>query len=175
MAILKIITAPDPILAKVAASIEKVNDDIRILMDNMLSTMYENRGVGLAAPQVGVSKRVVVIDLQNDEDQEREKGFYPLFMANPEITEISEVTVIAEEACLSVPEQRISVERPKEITVEYLDYNNEHKSLTTSGWLARAIQHEKDHLDGIILINYLSRLKKDMVIRRLKKIKKLAA
>lgn len=172
MAVLKVRTAPDPILAKVAVPVEVVDASVRKLMDDMLETMYQDNGVGLAAPQIGVSKRIVVIDLQSDEDQERPKGFYPLYIVNPEIIEASEETVLANEACLSVPDMQVPVRRPKEITVKYLDYNNKEQVLSTGGWLARAIQHEKDHLDGIILIDYLSKLKKDVAIRRLKKLKR---
>lgn len=173
MAFLKVRTAPDQILAQVANSIDMVDASVRKLMDDMLDTMYQDNGVGLAAPQIGISKRIVVIDLQSDDDQERPKGFYPLYIANPEIVEASEETIVANEACLSVPELQVPVSRPKEITVKYLDYNNKEQVLSAGGWLARAIQHEIDHLDGIILLDYLSKLKKDVAVRRLKKLKRL--
>jgi peptide deformylase len=165
--------APDPILAAVASIVEEVDKSVQKLMKDMLVLMYKDNGVGLAAPQIGVSKRIIVIDLQSDDDENRPKGFYPIYMVNPEITEASKEVVEARESCLSVPEQNISVERHKTITVKFLDYNNREQVLTANGWLARTIQHENDHLNGIILIDYLSKLKKDVAIRRLKKIKKL--
>ena len=172
MAYLKVITAPDPILRKKAEPIKQVDDTLRSFMDDMLETMYEGSGVGLAAPQVGVSKRIITMDLQSDDDQPREKGFYPLVIANPEIIKMSDEMNSAQEACLSVPEQRIEVVRHKSVTIEYLDYNNEKQTLDADGWLARVIQHEIDHLDGKLMIDYLSNLKKSVVIRRLKKIQK---
>ena len=141
-------------------------------MDDMLETMYEDRGVGLAANQVGVLKRVLVLDLQNDDEEERPKGFYPLYIANPEVTEASDEMIEAEEYCLSVPDQGVPVLRHASIKIKYLDYNNKVKDLSSKGWLARAIQHEMDHLNGKILIDYLSVLKKNVVLRRLTKLKK---
>lgn len=175
MAILKVLTAPDPILKKRALPVDSVDGGVRKIMDDMLETMYEKRGVGLAANQVGILKRILVIDLQDDEDQGREKGFYPLFLANPEITNFSEEVVEAEEGCLSLPETRVLVTRPKEVKVRYLDYDNNSRELSTGGWLARALQHEIDHLNGMLLINHLSDIKKSVVIRRLTKIKRLSA
>src|SRR5690606_35700680 len=131
--------------------------------------------VGLAANQVGVLKRVIVIDLQDEDDQGHGKGFYPLFIANPEITEFSKENTAELEGCLSVPNQRIEVTRPKSIKVKYLDYNNKQQELAADGWLSRAIQHEIDHLNGKLLIDYLSKLKKDIVLRKLGKYKKLYA
>lgn len=172
MALLKIVTAPDPILKTKSKEIESVDDNIRSLMDDMLETMYADNGVGLAANQIGEAKRIMVLDLQDDDDEERSEGFYPLFIANPVITNASENYVEATEACLSVPGQRIDVSRPEEISIEYLDYNNKKQKLSASGWLARALQHEIDHIDGKILIDYLSPLKKNVAIRKLKKFKK---
>ncbi|MDP4708600.1 MAG: peptide deformylase [Rickettsiaceae bacterium] len=174
MAILKILTAPDTILQKASSPVDKVNDSIRQFMDDMLETMYEDNGVGLAANQVGVLSRVMVIDLQNDDDQSREKGFYPLFIVNPEILEISDEMIEADEGCMSLPGQRIPVSRPKYIKIKYLDYNNKNQELATDGWLARAIQHEMDHLDGKLAIDYLSNLKKNVALRKLVKLKKLS-
>jgi peptide deformylase len=175
MSKLKVLTAPNPILKKKALKVESVDDSIRKLMDDMLATIYEDRGVGLAANQVGVLKRVLVLDLQEDDDQEREEGFYPLFIANPEIIESSEETKIAEEGCMSVPDQRIPVERPISVKIKYLDYNNKEQNLEASSWLARAVQHEIDHLNGKLLIDYLSNLKKNVVLRKLTKLKRLSA
>lgn len=172
MAILPILTAPNPLLKKVSSSVPFVNSEIRKLMDDMLQTMYHDEGVGLAAPQVGVLQRVIVLDLKKDDETERPNGFYPLYIANPEVVEKSEELVIAIEGCLSLPEQRIEMARPSEIKLKYLDYNNDMVELKTAGWLARAIQHEIDHLDGKLLIDYLSSVKKDSALRKLKKLKK---
>jgi peptide deformylase len=171
MTILKILTAPDPILQKVSHLVESVNSSVRQLMDDMLETMYKDNGVGLAANQVGVLSRVVVIDLQNDDDKNRSKGFYPLFIANPEIVEISDEMVEAEEGCLSLPDQRIIISRPEYIKIKYIDYNNKLQELGTEGWLARVLQHEMDHLDGKLAIDYLSNLKKNVALRKLVKLK----
>ncbi|MGI4775858.1 MAG: peptide deformylase, partial [Janthinobacterium lividum] len=144
MAILQIITAPNPILEKKSAMVDTVDRNIQNLMNDMLSTMYDSQGVGLAAVQVGILKRVIVLDLQNDDESSRAKGFYPLFMANPEIITQSEEMASAFEGCLSVPEQRIEVKRPGSIEVKFLDYDNKTRQLDAQGWLARAIQHEID-------------------------------
>ena len=175
MAKLEVLTAPDPILKKKAIAVESVDDSVRKLMDDMLETMYEDRGVGLAANQVGVLKRVLVLDLQNDDEEERPEGFYPLYIANPEITEASDELIEAEEYCLSVPDQGVPVSRHASIKIKYLDYNNKVQILLAIGWLARAIQHEMDHLNGKILIDYLSVLKKNVVLRKLTKLKKMSA
>ena len=175
MAILGVITAPDPVLKKKAQSVELVDDGIREIMDNMLETMYHDKGVGLSANQVSILKRIIVIDLQEDDDTERAEGFYPLFMANPTIIDCSNEMAEAIEACLSVPDQKINVSRHVSVKVKYLDYNNETKELEATDWLARAIQHEIDHLDGKLLLDYLSNLRKNVVIRKLAKLKKLSA
>lgn len=172
---LEVLTAPDPRLTKKAKPIESVNDNVRKFMDDMLETMYDDHGVGLAANQVGVLQRVIVMDLQEDDDKERPKGFYPLFLANPEILETSGDIVEADEACMSVPGQRIPVARPERVKVRFLNYNNEIQEVETGGWLARAFQHEIDHLDGKLTFDYLSKLKKDVVLRKLVKIKRLSA
>lgn len=172
---LEVLTAPDPRLTKKAKPIESVNDNVRKFMDDMLETMYDDHGVGLAANQVGVLQRVIVMDLQEDDDKERPKDFYPLFLANPEIIETSGDIVEADEACMSVPGQRIPVARPERVKVRFLNYNNEIQEIETGGWLARAFQHEIDHLDGKLTFDYLSKLKKDVVLRKLVKIKRLSA
>lgn len=171
MPILPIVTAPDPRLQRKSLLVGKVNDTIRELMRNMLDTMYHDSGVGLAAVQVGELLRVLVIDLQNNDDTERAENFYPLFMVDPEIINKSEELVIATEGCLSLPEQQIEVARSESITIKFLDYNNIHQGLQVSGWLARVIQHEIDHLDGKLLVDYLSSIKKDVALRKLKKLK----
>lgn len=172
MAILPIITAPDPILKEKSLSVISVDDSIRKLMQDMKDTMNHDNGVGLAAVQVGVLKRVMVIDLKEDDDTPREADFYPLFMANPEFIYKSENLVTAAEGCLSLPEQTVEVERCDKIKLRYLDYNNNKCELEASGWLARALQHEIDHMDGKVLIDYLSFTKRDSALRKLTKLKK---
>ena len=173
MAILKILTAPNPILQTKSSPVESVNNSVRTLMNDMLDTMYGDKGIGLAANQVGVLSRVLVLNIQKDDDQNRAKSFYPLYIANPEIIETSDEIVEAEEGCLSLPGQKITVPRPGYIKIKYLDYNNKSQELGTDGWLARAIQHEMDHLDGKLAIDYLSALKKNVALRKLVKLKKL--
>jgi peptide deformylase len=172
MSILPILTLPDATLRQKSLPVKMVDSEIQKLMDDMLETMYHDKGVGLAAIQVGVAKRVLVLDLQENDDKEREVGFYPLFIANPEVIEKSEETVIAKEGCLSLPEQEVEVQRHIALKLQYLDYNNNQNILQVDGWLARAIQHEMDHLDGKLLIDYLSKLKKDRALKKLEQIKK---
>lgn len=175
MTILDILVAPDSILKKKAEVVDSVDGSIRQLMDNMIITMYQDGGIGLAANQVGVLKRVIVMDLQEDDDEGRGKEFYPLFFANPEVIHQSKEVTTKFEGCLSVPNQRIEVTRSESIKVRYLDYNNKQQELMAKGWLARTLQHEIDHLDGKLLIDYLSNLKKDVVLRKLSKYKKVSA
>lgn len=168
-----VLTAPDPRLIAKAEVVKSVTRSTRILMKDMLDTMYEGKGVGLAANQVGVLQRVLVIDLQGDDDIERPKGFYPLFIVNPKILERSEILTRADEGCMSIPKQILSVNRPQSVKVRYLNYNNETQELESNGWLARVLQHEIDHLDGRLMIDYLSKLKKDVVLRRILKAQRL--
>ncbi|RTK92327.1 MAG: peptide deformylase [Rickettsiales bacterium] len=175
MAKLEVLTAPHPILNQVAQPVDEVDNNIRKIMDDMLETMYHETGVGLAANQVGILKRIIVIDLKDDDEEIREKGFYPLFMANPEIIQISDDSEEEIEGCLSVPEQRVAVTRPQHVKVKYLDYNNKKQEIDARGWFARAVQHEIDHLNGKLMINYLSKLKKDIILRKLIKLKRNAA
>lgn len=173
MAILNLVTAPDPILQQKAKEVLSVNDDIRKLMDDMLQTMYHEKGVGLAANQIGVLKRIIVVDLQDSDDKnDREPNFFPLFIANPVILWQSEELILANEGCLSLPEQTIEVARSEKISIKFLDYHNNEKTLEADGWLARAILHEMDHLDGKLLIDYLSAIKKNVALRKLAKLKK---
>ena len=162
----KILVEPDPLLRKKCEPLEKVDDDLRKFMNEMLATMYDAPGIGLAAIQVGVLKRVVVIDLSKDEKKN------PLFLINPEIIHKSKNTSIYEEGCLSLPGQFAEIERPAECVLQYVDYNGKKKELKAKGLLATCIQHEVDHLDGILFIDYLSKLKKDMIIKKLVKHKK---
>ena len=163
----KIVIEPDPILRKKSESLEKVDNDIRKLLDEMLKTMYAAPGIGLAAVQIGILKRLVVIDISK-EDQKKN----PLFLINPVITYKSKNTSIYEEGCLSLPGHFAEIERPSECSVDYIDYNGKEKKLKADGLLATCIQHEVDHLNGVLFIDYLSKLKKDMIIKKLIKHKK---
>ncbi|MGE0660430.1 MAG: peptide deformylase [Reyranellaceae bacterium] len=169
MALLPILTAPDPRLKRISKPVDKVDAEIAKLMDDMLETMYAAPGIGLAAPQVGVLKRVLVIDI----DREGEKTG-PLKMANPEIIDVSEEDASYEEGCLSVPEHYAEVERPARVTVRYLDEQNEIRTLQAEGLLATCIQHEMDHLDGILFIDRISALKRNIILRKLVKARKEA-
>ena len=157
----KILIEPDPILRKKCEPLEKVDDDIRKLMKDMLETMYKAPGIGLAAIQVGILKRVVVVDISKD-DQEK----HPLFFVNPEITYRSKETSVYEEGCLSLPGQFAEIERPAKCHLKYIDFNGKEKKLKADGLLSTCIQHEVDHLNGVLFIDYLSKLKKDMIIKK---------
>ena len=163
----KIITEPDIILRKKSVNLEKVDDDLRALMDDMLETMYAAPGIGLAGVQIGILKRLIVIDVSRDEEKKS-----PLFLINPEIISKSSNTSVYEEGCLSLPGYFAEIERPAECQIEYLDYHGKKKEMKASGLLATCIQHEVDHLNGILFIDYLSKLKRDMVIKKLIKNKK---
>ena len=167
MTIKKILIEPDPILRKKCESLEKVDDQVRKLMDDMLETMYKAPGIGLAAIQLGILKRIVVIDISKENEKQN-----PLFLINPVITKKSKNTSIYEEGCLSIPGQFAEIERPAECTLKYINYQGKNKELKADGLLATCIQHEVDHLDGILFIDYLSKLKKDMIVKKLVKQKK---
>tara|TARA_B100000900_G_C20461328_1_gene667424 strand:+ start:415 stop:936 length:522 start_codon:yes stop_codon:yes gene_type:complete len=166
MTIRKILTEPDPFLRQKSTKVEEVNDGIRSLMDDMLQTMYDAPGIGLAAIQIGVPKRVIVIDLSKDEKKN------PMYFVNPEILIKSEKDASYEEGCLSVPNQFAEISRPDTCKVKYLDYEGKEKILDAKGLLATCIQHEMDHLEGILFIDYLSKLKKSMIVKKLSKQKK---
>ena len=168
MAILELYTYPHKILAKKAEKVEKVDDEVRKFLDDMLETMYHDKGVGLAAPQVGVSKRIIVIDDKVTEDGVA--GPHPLYMVNPEIVEKSEEMILFNEGCLSVPGQSAEVERHLWVRVKYLDYNGNEQELLAEDYLAVIVQHETDHLDGVLYIDRISRLKRNMIIKRLSKV-----
>lgn len=170
MALLTILTAPNPRLKIKAKPVEAVDDDVRRLMDDMLETMYANEGIGLAATQVGVDKRIVVIDLHAGDEEEP-----PLIikLANPEVLWASEETSLKDEACLSVPNVYGAVARPTTVKVCYLNEHNERIEMDVDGILARCIQHEIDHLDGILYIDHLSRLKREIILRKLMKARRL--
>ena len=163
----KIIIEPDPILRKKSVTLEKVDNDLRKLMDDMLETMYSAPGIGLAAVQIGVLKRIIVIDISKGEEKKN-----PIFLVNPEITFKSNHTSTYEEGCLSLPGHFAEVERPAECSLDYIDYNGKKQKLQTKGLLATCVQHEIDHLNGVLFIDYLSKLKRDMIIKKLKKSKK---
>ena len=167
MALLPIITAPDPRLKLVASRVDAVDDGIRRLMDDMLETMYEAPGVGLAAPQVGVSKRVIVADVARSGEAPQ-----PMLMANPEIIEASQERVMFEEGCLSLPEHFADVKRHERIRIRYLDRENEIREQDVEGFLATCVQHEIDHLDGVLFVDHISGLKRGMIMRKLTKLKK---
>lgn len=167
MSVLKVYEYPHPVLKKKAEKVSGVDDEMRKFLDDMLETMYAAEGVGLAAPQVGVSKRIVVIDISHD-DEDR---MPPLYMVNPEIVWKSDERVCGEEGCLSVPEQRAEVERYAAVKVEYIDYHGKNQTLEADGFLAIAVQHELDHLDGILYIDRISRLKRQMLLKKLQKLR----
>lgn len=169
MALLPIITAPDPILETVSTPVEQVTDEVRQQLDDMLETMYAAPGIGLAAIQVGITKRMLVIDVSREGEDKN-----PLFIINPEITWVSDDDSVYEEGCLSLPEQYADVERPAEIKVSYLDRNGEKQELQADGLLATCLQHEMDHLDGILFVDHISALKRNMILRKLLKQKRLA-
>ena len=163
----KILIEPDPFLRQKSHNVEKVDDDIRKLMDDMLETMYAAPGIGLAAIQVGIPKRIIVIDLSKNGDKKN-----PLYFVNPKIIVKSENNSTYEEGCLSVPGQFAEIDRPDQCHIEYLDYSGNKKELRAEGLLATCIQHEMDHLEGILFIDYLSKLKKNFIVKKLSKQKK---
>ena len=163
----KILTEPDPILRKKCEPLEKVDTDTKKLMDDMLETMYAAPGIGLAAIQVGILKRLIVIDISKGEEKKN-----PIFLINPSIVHQSKKTSVYEEGCLSLPGQFAEIERPAECTVKFINYDGKEKELKTDGLLATCVQHEIDHLNGVLFIDYLSKLKKDMIIKKLVKQKK---
>ena len=167
MSKLDIITLPDRKLRLVSDPIERVDDDLRRLLDDMLETMYEAPGIGLAAIQVGVPRRMLVCDVAQREDEDAERD--PMFLINPEILTSSDESIVREEGCLSIPDYFAEVERPASVRVRYLDRQGRRQEIEATGVLATCLQHEIDHLDGKLFIDYLSKLKRDMVIRRFTK------
>ena len=167
MAIRKILTEPDPFLRQKSKNVNVVDDSIRSLMDDMIDTMYDAPGIGLAAIQIGVPKRVIVIDLSKRDEKKNS-----LYFVNPEIITKSKNDASYEEGCLSVPNQFAEISRPNTCKVKFLDYDGNEKILEAEGLLATCIQHEMDHLEGILFIDYLSKLKKSMIIKKLSKQKK---
>ena len=166
MTVKKILIEPNKLLRQVSKSVDKVGDEERALMDDMLDTMYDAPGIGLAAIQIGVPKRIIVMDIGRDENKKE-----PRYFVNPVIKNKNEKKAKYEEGCLSVPDQFAEIERPNTCEVEYLDYDGKKQLLKADGLLATCIQHEMDHLEGILFIDYLSKLKKSMIIKKLSKIK----
>ena len=164
MAVKTILTEPNDILRKVSEPVEKVGKDEKILMDDMLETMYAANGIGLAAIQIGVPKRIIVMDLGKEDGKKN-----PRYFVNPVIKNKDQSKSTYEEGCLSVPNQFAEIDRPSKCEVEYLDYNGEKQILKAEGLLATCIQHEMDHLEGILFIDYLSKLKKSMILKKLSK------
>jgi peptide deformylase len=170
MALLPIITAPDPRLKIKAKPVGKVDAKVRRLMDDMLETMYHAIGIGLAAPQVGAAQRVIVIDVARDGEKPQ-----PMRLADPEILWRSEELMTANEGCLSLPEHYADVERPAAIRLRYLDHENEIREIEAKGLLATCLQHEIDHLDGLLFVDHISTLKRGIILRKLSKAKKSRA
>lgn len=164
-----ILLLPDPRLRAVADPVDKIDNEVRTLARDMLDTMYDAPGIGLAAPQVGALKRVVVMDLAKEDEPKA-----PIVMINPEIVKFSEETVTTEEGCLSIPELYYDVERPAEVTVRYTDLDGKTHKTSATERFAICVQHELDHLDGVLYIDYLSRLKRDRVLKKFQKAEKLA-
>jgi peptide deformylase len=164
MAKLPIVTLPDPILRKLSTPVERVDDELRRLADDMLETMYDAPGVGLAAIQVGVPRRLFVLDVADEDEKPA-----PLVLFNPEIVALGSETRLHEEGCLSIPDFRVEIERPASLTLSYIDRDGNPRELDAEGLLATTIQHEINHLDGKLIIDFLSPLKRDMVVRKFKK------
>ena len=164
MAVKTILTEPNKLLRQISKNVEVVGTEEQQLMNDMLETMYAANGIGLAAIQIGIPKRIIVMDISKNENKKE-----PRFFVNPQIKNRDELKSTYEEGCLSVPNQFAEIDRPSKCEVEYLDYNGVKKNLKAEGLLATCIQHEMDHLDGILFIDYLSKLKKSMIIKKLSK------
>ena len=167
MSKLKLYEYPHPILKQKAADAGEVDDEMRKFLDDMLETMYECGGCGLAAPQVGVAKRIVVIDIAHEDEEPA-----PIYMVNPVIVWRSEEKKVCEEGCLSIPAQRAEVERPAAVRIRYKDYYGKEQELLAEDFLAVAAQHELDHLDGVLYIDHISRLRRHMLLKKLEKYRK---
>ena len=163
MTIRKILTEPNKVLRQISKPVEIVGKEEQDLMNDMLETMYDANGIGLAAIQVGIPKRIIVIDLKKDNTKN------PMYFVNPIVKQRNSINSVYEEGCLSVPNQFAEIERPNKCEVEYLDFNGEKKILKAEGLLATCIQHEMDHLEGILFIDYLSKLKKSIILKKLSK------
>ena len=165
MAVKTIITEPNKLLRQISKAVEKVSKDEQALMNDMIDTMYAANGIGLAAIQLGIPKRIIVMDISKEGKKE------PMYFVNPVLKNKNPINNTHEEGCLSVPDQFAEIDRPSKCDVEYLDYNGDKQLLKADGLLATCIQHEMDHLEGILFIDYLSRLKRSMIIKKLSKLK----
>ena len=172
MGILPIVEVPDPRLRQISSPVEDVNDEVRALIADMFETMYAAPGIGLAAIQVGVPRRILVIDLQEPEEEDGEPVRDPRVFINPEIVKTSDLEVPYTEGCLSIPDQYAEVERPDHIRARWLDEQGKAHEENIDGLLAVCLQHEMDHLEGILFIDHLSRLKREMVLKKLAKLRK---
>ena len=175
MALREILTEPNKLLREKSLTVESVDEDLQKLMDDMLETMYAAPGIGLAAIQIGIPKRVIVLDIgwrdksENTSDEKQVERKNPIYFVNPEIISKSTSNLTYEEGCLSVPGQFAEIDRPDKCHIKYLDYYGQPKELVAEGMLATCIQHEIDHLEGILFIDYLSKLKKSMIVKKLSK------
>ncbi|MGZ8998027.1 MAG: peptide deformylase [Allosphingosinicella sp.] len=172
MAILPIIEVPDPRLRQISAPVETVDDEVRALISDMFETMYAAPGIGLAAVQIGVPKRILVVDLQEEEDDEGRPIPDPRVFINPEVVEASPQQIPYNEGCLSVPEMYAEVDRPDRVRARWLDQHGSAHDREIEGLLATCLQHEMDHLNGILFIDHLSRLKREMLLRKLAKFRR---
>ena len=164
MTVKRILTEPNKLLRQISKSVDKVGKNEQKLMDDMVETMYASNGIGLAAIQIGFPKRIIVMDISKDQTNKN-----PMYFVNPIILNKAKEQSTYEEGCLSVPDQFAEIDRPNKCEIEYLDYNGKKKLLKADGLLATCIQHEIDHLEGILFIDYLSKLKKSMIIKKLSK------
>ncbi|REK51950.1 MAG: peptide deformylase [Proteobacteria bacterium] len=170
MTIRTILTEPNKILRQISQPVESVGKEEQLLMDDMLETMYAANGIGLAAIQVGIPKRIIVMDISKDENKKE-----PMYFVNPVIKNKNPVKSTYEEGCLSVPNQFAEIDRPSKCDIEFLDYNGNKKTISAEGLFATCIQHEMDHLEGILFIDHLSKLKKSMILKKLSKLKSNSA
>ena len=170
MTIRTILTEPNKILRQISQPVENVGKEEQLLMDDMLETMYAANGIGLAAIQVGIPKRIIVMDISKDENKKE-----PMYFVNPVIKNKNPVKSTYEEGCLSVPNQFAEIDRPSKCDIEFLDYNGNKKTISADGLFATCIQHEMDHLEGILFIDHLSKLKKSMILKKLSKLKSNSA
>tara|TARA_B100000989_G_C19489940_1_gene449292 strand:- start:882 stop:1406 length:525 start_codon:yes stop_codon:yes gene_type:complete len=168
MSLKNIITVPDEVLKKISTPIEKIGLNEKRLIDDLFETMYHSKGIGLAAVQVGILKRIIVIDISGKDEEKK-----PLSLINPIIKKVSNETSIYEEGCLSIPDTFIEIERPKTCEVDYIDINGKKKNLSCDGLLSTCLQHEINHLDGKLIIDNLSKLKRDLIIKKISKTKKI--